>query len=120
MIKKTAAIFSVAVMTSTAWADSEADGDWDFSMSSPFGQVSAKVTLKTDGDKLTGAFDLGGDRILEIQEGSIEGDTLSFSITRQGAMTMTYVMSASVDGDTVTGSAAAMGATAPWSMTRSN
>jgi len=118
MIKKTAAIFALSVLAPVAWAD--ADGNWDFTMSSPFGQVSAKVSLQTDGDTLTGEFDLGEDRILEIQEGKVEGNTLSFSITREGMMTMTYVMTASVDGDSVTGSAAAMGTTAPWSMTRSN
>ena len=118
MIKKTAAIVAMVALAPVARAD--ADGNWDFTMSSPFGQVSAKVSLQTDGETLTGEFDLGEGRILEIQEGKVEGNTLSFSITREGMMTMTYVMTASVDGDSVIGSAAAMGTTAPWSMTRSN
>ena len=118
MIKKIAAVLIVGMTTPLAWADSVVDGNWDFTMSSPFGQVSAKVSMKAEGDKLTGAFDLGGDRLLEIEDGTIEGNTISFSITREGAMTMTYVMSASVDGDAVAGTAAAMGTTAPWAMTR--
>ncbi len=119
MINKLIAVLVVGIVSPLAWADSAVDGDWDFTMSSPFGQVSAKVNISTDGDKLTGAFDLGDDRILEIQEGSVEGNMISFSITREGMMTMTYVMNASVEGDSVSGTAAAMGTTAPWAMTRS-
>ncbi len=118
MINKILAILALCAAAPLALT-AEVDGDWDFSMASPFGQVSAKVTMMASGDKLTGGFDLGDGRVLEIQDGSVEGNTLSFSITREGAMTMTYVMSASVDGDSVTGTAAAMGTTAAWSMTRS-
>lgn len=119
MIRKTAAILTMGLLAPLAWADSAVDGEWDFAMSSPFGEVNAKVNMKVDDGKLSGGFDLGEGRVLEIQEGMVDGDKLSFSITRKGMMTMTYQMSASVDGDSVSGTAAAMGTTAPWAMTRS-
>lgn len=119
MIERTIAIFALALVAPWAAAQSAVDGEWDFAMSSPFGQVSAKVTMVTEGNKLTGAFDLGNDRFLEIQEGSVDGNSLSFTITREGMMTMTYLMSAVAEGDTMSGTATAMGTTAPWSMTRS-
>lgn len=120
MIKKMVAILAMGIAAPLAWADSAVDGDWDFAMSSPFGEVNAKVNMKVEDGKLTGGFDLGEGRVLEIEEGLVEGDKLSFSITRKGMMTMTYKMSASVDGDSVSGTAAAMGTTAPWAMTRSD
>ncbi len=120
MFRSLLAFSTLVLFSSTSFADDHVEGDWDFSMASPFGQVSAKVSLDTDGDTLTGGFDLGDGRVLEIMEGKVEGDKLSFSITREGAMTMTYVMEATVEGNSVSGIAAAMGTTAPWSMTRAD
>ena len=120
MFRSLLAFSAFILVSSASFADDHAEGDWDFSMASPFGQVSAKVSFDIDGDTLTGGFDLGDGRVLEILEGKVEGDKLTFSITREGAMTMTYVMEATVTGDSVSGVAAAMGTTAPWSMTRAN
>jgi hypothetical protein len=106
--------------SSSLWAQSPAQGTWAFTMSSPFGVVNATVIMETDGDVLSGEFDLGEGRKLAIENGSIEGDTLTFIITREGMMTMTYEMRATVDGDSIKGIATAMGSDAPWSMTRSS
>ena len=120
-MKKTGlAVLAGILLSSQVQAESAADGSWDFSMSSPFGQVSASVVMKTEGEALTGEFDLGDGRTLKIEKGSVEGDNIAFSITRKGMMTMTYEMSAEVQGDQIRGTAAAMGTTAPWSMTRVN
>ncbi len=118
MIKKIAIIAVTLTTTSSLRAQSSADGTWDFTMASPFGSVDATVTMKTDGNKLSGEFDLGEGRKLTIEEGSIQGNTISFRITREGAMTMIYEMSADIDGNSISGTAAAMGTTAPWSMSR--
>ncbi len=56
-------------------------------MWSPSAQVSTKVTLQTDSDKLAGEFDLGEDRIFKIQEGKAAENVLSFLITRKDMMT---------------------------------
>ncbi|MBT8146381.1 MAG: hypothetical protein KJN90_05965 [Gammaproteobacteria bacterium] len=117
MIKKALALV-LFLFASPLWAQSPIDGTWNFTMSSPFGAVDAKVTMMTEGDKLSGEFDLGGGRKLTIEEGTVDGDNIAFSITREGAMTMTYEMSASVDGDSITGTALAMGSAAPWTMSR--
>ncbi len=100
-------------------SESPLDGVWDFSMSSPFGAVEAKATMATSGSSLTGLFDLGGGRTLAIEEGVVDGDTINFTITREGAA-MTYGMSGTLEGDTIKGLAAAMGAEVPWTMTRAN
>ena len=96
---------------------SPVDGTWDFTMSSPFGAVNATVMMATDGNMLTGTFDLGGGRTWAIEEGVANGNEVSFKIDRDGSP-MVYAMSATVDGDNVTGVASAMGAEVPWTMTR--
>jgi len=112
-------LFTICLLASfSTQAQSAVDGSWNFTMSSPFGTVEAKVTMKTDSGVLSGDFDLGGGRKLTIEEGTVDGNTIAFSITREGAMTMTYEMSANVDGDSISGTAVAMGSTAPWSMSR--
>lgn len=112
-------LIALAVLTScaTAPAASPADGTWDFTMSSPFGAVNATVTMMTDGDTLTGSFDLGGGRSWAIEDGVANGSEISFSIDRDGSP-MVYEMTATIEGDGAAGIARAMGTEVPWSMTR--
>ena len=104
-------------VSSSVWAQSQVDGTWDFSMDSPMGSATAKVVMASEGSQLTGEFDLGGGRTWPIEEGTIDGSNIAFSVTRDGA-SMTYEMSGSVEGDSITGVASAMGTTIDWSMTR--
>ena len=96
---------------------SPADGTWDFSMSSPFGALTATVIMTAEGDTLTGSFDLGDGRTWPIDEGVADGNEISFRLDRDGSP-MVYYMSATVDGDSIIGSASAMGTEVPWKMTR--
>jgi len=98
---------------------SSVDGSWNFSMSSPFGAVTAEVTLITSSASLTGSFDLGNGRTWPIENGVVNGNEISFSIDRDGSP-MVYEMSATIIGDTAMGTAQAMGTEVPWSMTRNN
>lgn len=113
------ALTLLAVMTActTSPATSPVDGTWDFTMSSPFGAVNATVRMATDGDSLTGTFDLGNGRSWPIEAGVANGGEISFRIDRDGSP-MVYEMSASVEGDAAAGTASAMGAEVPWTMTR--
>ncbi|MCG8415357.1 MAG: hypothetical protein MI746_14155 [Pseudomonadales bacterium] len=117
MIRRFTTAMILGLCTASAYADSAADGVWNFAMSSQMGSVSATVIMKIDGDQLTGEFDLGNGRKWAIEDGSVDGDKISFNINRDGA-SMTYVMSATIDGDTVSGTASALGSVVPWSMTR--
>ena len=94
-------------------------GDWIFSMSSPFGTVNADVVLVTTGATLTGSFDLGNGRVWPIENGTVAGTRIAFSIDRDGSP-MVYQMSATIEGDTAVGVARAMGTEASWTMTRNS
>ena len=106
-------------VSSSLGAQSPVDGTWDFSMDSPTGSATAKVVMESEGSQLTGEFDLGGGRTWPIEEGTIDGNNIAFSVNRDGA-SMTYEMSGSLEGDSITGVATAMGTTIDWSMTRAD
>lgn len=106
----------VASAAIVASAQSAVDGKWAFEMNSPMGSVTAKVELKADDGKLTGHFDMGDGRTWQVENGTIEGDVLSFTINRDGKMT--YEMKAKLTGDKIAGEAAAMGTTVEWGMAR--
>lgn len=110
--------FALLMLASTSlWAQSPADGMWDFTMNSEMGASTSKVTMKAEGAVLTGEFDMGAGRKWVIEEGTIDGNTIAFKINRDGA-SMTYVMTGTVDGGSIKGTAEAMGTTVDWSMTR--
>lgn len=119
MIKRTLLVAVLTLVSPMIWAQSPADGVWNFSMVNQMGSVNATVMMKGEDAKLTGEFELGDGRTWEIEDGTIEGNVISFNINRDGA-SFTYVMNAQVNGDAIAGTATAMGATVDWSMTRSN
>ena len=108
--------FLIASAVAVTAAQSGLDGKWAFEMNSPMGSVTAKVDLKAEGSKLTGQFDMGGGRIWPVENGAIEGDSISFTINRDGRMT--YEMKGKLVGDKIAGVAGAMGTSVEWGMAR--
>ena len=95
---------------------SAADGAWSFVLDSPMGTVTAKVDIQTEGETLTGTFEVNGVS-WPMEQGTIKGDTLTFVLNRPGA-SMSYEMTGTLAGDAIAGKAAAMGTTVDWSMSR--
>ena len=110
-------LFAALSSCATGPSASPLDGTWDFTMSGPFGAITATVTMASDGEALTGFFDLGGGRSWPIEDGVANGSDISFSIDRDGSP-LVYNMSATIEGDSAAGTASAMGTEAPWTMTR--
>jgi len=81
------------------------DGAWVYTMPTPNGELSAALTLKTEGEKLTGGFMFEGNRKLEITDGTVNGSELKFTVKRdrQSGGTLIYQMTAKVNGDTLDG-----------------
>ena len=80
-----------------------ADGTWNTTMNTPMGVQNATLTLATDGGQLTGTMS-GPQGELELQDGSIDGETLAWKADITTPMAMTLEFSASVDGDEISGS----------------
>lgn len=117
MLKRLLITVALCTTAATSLAESPADGQWNFHMSSQMGTVDAVVTMLTQDGTLTGEFDLGNGRKWAIEEGTIEGNQIKFNINRDGAA-MTYIMAATIEGNQVNGTASAWGSTVAWSMSR--
>ncbi|MBX9601008.1 MAG: hypothetical protein K2X35_08390 [Bryobacteraceae bacterium] len=79
-----------------------AAGDWVLKMQSPQGELEFKFTLAADG-KAT--FE---NPRLKVEKSAVEGKSLKMTIKREradGSAAMTYDMKATIDGDTMTGTA---------------
>ena len=72
-----------------------ADGKWDVTMNTPMGAQKGVLTLTTSGDGVTGT--------LEIKEGKVDGNSLSWSVDMTSPMPMKLGFTATVDGDKISG-----------------
>jgi hypothetical protein len=91
-----------------AWGQhARVDGEWNWKMDSPVGPVSARVVLRTEGERLDGAFYFSDTRILRIEDGTIIGNELKFTVRRERAEggTMVYQMMGRVSGNVIRGTA---------------
>ncbi|MBK6707274.1 MAG: hypothetical protein IPG54_07205 [Sphingomonadales bacterium] len=78
------------------------DGDWDVTVKSPMGDQKSVLTINSSGDSFTGkmAGSLGS---MDIANGSVDGNTLSWKMDMTVPMPMTLDCTATVDGDSITG-----------------
>jgi len=94
------------------------DGDWNINMKTPMGAQDATLTLTTDGTTLGGQMKspMG---VIELSEGTIDGNSLTWKAVMTAPMPMTLEFSATIDGDAIKGNAklGPMG-TAPFEGTR--
>ncbi len=82
------------------------DGSWDTIVKSPLGDQKAVLTVKSDGSRWTGN-QTGAMGSVEITDGTLEGDTLSWKMSITMPMPMTLDCTATIDGDTLSGSVGA-------------
>ena len=94
----------VCVLT-TSLSAADATGVWKGEVKLPTGQALPFVArLKQDGAKISGKLDgIGGAADVEIKDGKIEGDTITFSGVRQigGADVKFNYTAKMVDADTI-------------------
>lgn len=81
---------------------SNVDGVWNTVTNTPMGPQSATVTLATDGNTLTGNMS-GPQGTIDIEDGSVDGDSLSWKANITSPMAMTLEFSATVNGDEISG-----------------
>jgi hypothetical protein len=80
LMKVLLSVFVLLVLCVTAYA-ADVDGTWTGSVPSPMGDFPVSFTFKADGAKLTGST-LGFDgNPVPIQDGKIDGNTITFNVT---------------------------------------
>jgi hypothetical protein len=78
------------------------DGDWNVTIKSPMGDQNAVLTVNSDGGSFTGQMS-GGLGTMEITDGTVDGDTLSWGMDITVPMPMHLDATATVDGDAMSG-----------------
>ena len=81
---------------------SNVDGVWNTVTNTPMGPQSATITLATDGNSLTGNM-AGAQGVINIEDGAVDGDSLSWKASITSPMPMTLEFSATVNGDEISG-----------------
>ena len=81
------------------------DGTYDCTVKSPLGDQKLTLAVTSQGDSFTGQAS-GAMGASDVQ-GSVNGDTLAWKQQMTSPMPMTLDISATVDGDTITGSVGA-------------
>ena len=79
-----------------------ADGTWNTTMNTPMGAQNGTMTLSTDGGTLTGTLKSPQGEI-ELNDGTVDGDNLTWKADISSPMAMTLEFSATVDGDSMSG-----------------
>lgn len=78
------------------------DGDWDVTIKSPMGDQKAVLTVNSDGGSFSGKM-AGGLGSMDIQSGTVDGNTISWSMDMTVPMPMKLDCTATVDGDAISG-----------------
>ena len=82
------------------------DGTWDTVVKSPLGDQKSTLTVKSDGSTFTGT-NAGAMGSVDIDDGKVDGNTISWTMKMTVPMPMTLDCTATIDGDTLTGSVGA-------------
>lgn len=78
------------------------DGKWNVVIKTPMGDQTGELTLKQDGDALNGTMS-GAMGSIELQNGKVDGDTLTWSANVTSPMPVQLDFTGKIDGDTIGG-----------------
>ena len=84
---------------------SQIDGAWHLEVASPMGKQESTLTVVTDGAKATGTMANEALGAVEITDGKVDGDDLSFTVTVMAPFKMKLFFALTMAGDAVTGKA---------------
>ena len=100
------AFLSMALLSSLAAEEKiDASGTWKWKFEMQNGDVvEPRVMLKQEGEKLSGAFVFSGDTEMEVKEGKINGDEISFkTFTERDGRKVTTSFAGKVSGEAIKG-----------------
>ena len=82
------------------------DGTWEITIDTPMGKQATTLELATDGSTLTGTA-ASADETAEIYDGSVDGDSATWKTDITSPIALKVTFTAQVDGDSISGKAAA-------------
>ena len=78
-------------------------GTYECVTKTPMGDQKSEVTINVDGDTFTGS-NVGAMGSMDLENGKVDGNTLTWTMKMTVPMPMTLEGTATVDGDTLSGS----------------
>jgi hypothetical protein len=95
------------------------DGIYNITLKTPMGDQNAKLTLKTDGETLTGTSESAMTGVTELTDGMVKGNELTWTENAKTPMgPLTFNMTATVNGDKISGQANSPFGTSPFEGSR--
>lgn len=79
-------------------------GTWNVTTKTPMGDQAGTFTVTVDGDSFTGAISNPMMGSMDVQNGKVSGNVLTWTMDMKVPMPMTLECEATVDGDALTGS----------------
>lgn len=79
-----------------------ADGTWNITTQSPMGSQEGTLKLTTDGNVLSGTMS-GPQGNIDLEEGTVDGNDLTWEAAITAPMVITLKCSCTVDGDKISG-----------------
>src|SRR5687767_10369530 len=102
-ITRGAVIIGLAALAATAWA-ADVSGKWIMAFKVQDTERKQPLELKQEGEKLTGTLTGRNDQKTEIKDGTIKGNDLSFTVSREiQGQQVKSLYKGKVDGDTLKG-----------------
>ena len=80
------------------------EGTYDIAIQSPMGEQKGQLTVQPAGDGFTGTVSNAMMGTMDVSEGKVDGNRLTWKMDMKVPMPMTLDCDATVDGDTITGS----------------
>ncbi len=81
-----------------------AAGTWNVTTKTPMGDQAGTFTVAVDGDSFTGSISNPMMGSMDVQNGKVSGNVLTWTMDMKVPMPMTLECEATVDGDALTGS----------------
>jgi hypothetical protein len=103
MFKRTTFILAIVCALAAVAFAADVSGKWTAQVPGREGQMREQTfNFKVDGDTLTGTMSGGRGGDVEITDGKVSGDTISFTVTREfGGNTMKWSYTGAVSGDEI-------------------
>lgn len=96
--------YKPANLESAAPPSVQVDGAWDLEVQTPIGKQKVQLTVKSDGNALSGALD-GAEGRNEIFDATIDGSTIFFRAFLKKPIKVKVSYKATIEGNTMTGTA---------------
>lgn len=100
-----AALVAVCCLAATAQAAADPNGTWKWKFTGQGGQeIELSLTLKAEGDKLTGTVALPNGQSIDIKDGTFKNDEVNFqTVFERDGVSRTAKYKGKVEGDTIKG-----------------